>query len=186
VTASLVSHDDETTGFRSSIADASTRARALAERRITEGPAMAMEGTVQSIEVSAPPQLVYEVALDLEEYPQWATGVKEVVIHDEDDDGRPVRVSFVADAMIKEIAYTLLYRYDLDNGFSWAAEPGDDIKAMDGSYEFNLLADGGTEVLYALKVEPAFTVPGFLRRQAEKQIVSSALRGLKRRAESAE
>ena len=73
----------------------------------------------------------------------------------------------------------------MDNGFSWSAEPGDDITAMDGSYQFNELDDGGTEVLYALRVDPAFSLPGFLRRQAEKQIVSSALRGLKRRAEAA-
>ncbi len=145
---------------------------------------MAMEGTVQSIEVSADAQTVYEVALDLDAYPEWATGVKEVEIEEEDEHGRPLRVSFVADAMIKEISYTLLYRYDLDNGFSWSAEPGADIKAMEGSYRFNDLEDGGTDVLYALKVEPAFTVPGFLRRQAEKQIVSNALRGLKKRSES--
>ena len=144
---------------------------------------MAMEGTVQSIEVSAEPQTVYEVALDLDAYPEWATGVKEVEIHQEDKYGRPIRVSFVADAMIKEISYTLLYRYDLDNGFSWSAEPGKDITAMEGSYQFNEIGDGETEVLYALKVEPAFTVPGFLRRQAEKQIVSNALRGLKKRSE---
>lgn len=145
---------------------------------------MAMEGTVQSIEVSADAQTVYEVALDLDAYPEWATGVKEVEIEEEDEHGRPLRVSFVADAMIKEISYTLLYRYDLDNGFSWSAEPGKDIKAMEGSYRFNDLEGGGTDVLYALKVDPAFTVPGFLRRQAEKQIVSNALRGLKKRAES--
>lgn len=145
---------------------------------------MAMEGTVQSIEVSADAQTIYEVALDLDAYPEWATGVKEVEIEEEDEFGRPVRVSFVADAMIKEISYTLLYRYDLDNGFSWSADPGLDIKAMEGSYRFVDLEEGGTEVLYALKVEPAFTVPGFLRRQAEKQIVSNALRGLKKRAES--
>jgi uncharacterized membrane protein len=144
---------------------------------------MAMEGTVQSIEVSADVQTIYEVTLDLDDYPEWATGVKQVEIHEEDELGRPARASFVADAMIKEISYTLLYRYDLDNGFSWSAEPGADIKAMEGSYQFNALDDGGTEVLYALKVEPAFPVPGFLRRQAEKQIVSSALRGLKKRAE---
>lgn len=143
-----------------------------------------MEGTVQNIEVSADAQTVYEVALDLDAYPEWATGVKEVEIHEEDEYGRPLRVSFVADAMIKEISYTLLYRYDLENGFSWSAEPGDDITAMEGSYRFNEMEDGGTDVLYALKVEPAFTVPGFLRRQAEKQIVSSALRGLKKRSES--
>lgn len=144
---------------------------------------MAMEGTVQSIEVSADPQHIYEVALDLEAYPEWANGVKEVDILEEDEHGRPTRVDFRADAMIKEIQYTLLYRYEMENGFSWSAEPGDDIKAMDGSYEFKALEDGSTEVLYALRVDPAFTVPGFLRRQAEKQIVSSALRGLKKRSE---
>ena len=145
---------------------------------------MAMEGTVQTIEVSASPQHVFEIALDLEEYPEWATGVKSVDILEEDDVGRPLRVGFVADAMIKEISYTLRYSYELEDGFSWTAEPGSDIKAMEGSYTFRPLDDGHTEVLYALRVDPAFTVPGFLRRQAEKQIVSSALRGLKKRAES--
>lgn len=145
---------------------------------------MAMEGTVQRIEVSAEPQHVYEVALDLEAYPEWANGVKEVDILEEDEQGRPTRVTFRADAMIKEINYTLLYAYDMENGFSWTAEAGDDIKEMDGSYEFNALEGGSTEVLYALRVDPAFTLPGFLRRQAEKQIVSSALRGLKKRSEA--
>lgn len=144
---------------------------------------MAMEGTVQSIEVSADPQHVFEVALDLEAYPEWATGVKDVDVLEEDELGRPLRVAFVAHAMIKEISYTLVYRYDLESGFSWVAEPGPDIKAMEGSYQFEELEEGGTKVLYALRVDPAFTVPGFLRRQAEKQIVSSALRGLKKRSE---
>ena len=146
---------------------------------------MAMEGTVQTIEVSASPDQVYEVALDLEAYPVWVSGIKSVEILEQDDEGRPAKVTFVADAMIKEITYTLEYDYHLEHGFSWTAIPNEDIQAMDGSYEFNELSDGGTEVLYALKVKPAFTVPGFLRRQAEKQIVSSALRGLKKRAESA-
>ena len=145
---------------------------------------MAMEGTVQRIEVSAEPQHIYEIALDLEAYPDWISGMKEVEVVEEDEYGRPVRVDFRADAMIKEISYTLLYSYEMENGFSWTAEPGNDIKAMDGSYEFNALEDGSTEVLYALRVDTAFSVPGFLRRQAEKQIVSSALRGLKKRAES--
>lgn len=145
---------------------------------------MAMEGTVQSIEVSAPAQHVYEVALDLEAYPDWATGVKSVDILEEDEYGRPLQVDFVAEAMIKEISYRLQYDYELENGFSWSAIPGVDITAMEGSYEFRELGDGNTEVLYALRVDPAFTIPGFLRKQAEKQIVSSALRGLKKRSES--
>jgi ribosome-associated toxin RatA of RatAB toxin-antitoxin module len=144
---------------------------------------MAMEGTVQRIEVSADPQYVYEVALDLEAYPDWAGGVKSVEVTQEDELGRPVTADFVVDGMIKEISYTLAYDYEMDNGFSWRAEPNSDLRALEGRYEFNELEDGGTEVVYALRVDPAFTVPGFLRRQAEKQIVGTALRGLKKRAE---
>jgi hypothetical protein len=55
---------------------------------------------------------------------------------------------------------------------------------MEGSYEFTLKDDGMTEIVYALRVDPAFTVPGFLRRQAERQIVQAAIRNLRRRAEA--
>lgn len=142
-----------------------------------------MEGTVQRIEVSLEPQHVYEIALDLDAYPEWADGVKSVNITEEDDYGRPLLADFTVDGMIKEISYTLRYNYDSSNGFAWSAIPNDDINELEGSYEFNSLDDGGTEVVYALRVESAFKVPGFLRRQAEKQIVGTALRGLKKRAE---
>lgn len=145
---------------------------------------MTVEGTVQQVEVSATPQHVYEVALDLESYPEWAGGVRSVVIDEEDDFGRPSRASFVVDAMVKEVAYTLVYDYDFDNGFGWTAIPNDDIRLLEGHYEFNETNDGATEVVYALRIDPKFTLPGFLRRQAEKQIVGTALRGLKKQAEA--
>jgi ribosome-associated toxin RatA of RatAB toxin-antitoxin module len=145
---------------------------------------VAVEGTVQKVEVSAEPQHVYEVALDLEAYPDWAGGVKSVLITEEDEHGRPAQADFVVDGMVKELSYTLAYDYNYDNGFAWTAIPNDDIRSLEGRYEFNALDEGGCEVVYALKVDPAFTVPGFLRRQAEKQIVGTALRGLKKRAEA--
>ena len=145
---------------------------------------MAVEGTVQKVEVSSEPQHVFEVALDLEAYPDWAGGVKSVLITEEDEFGRPAQAEFVVDGMVKELSYTLDYDYDYDNGFAWKAIPNADIRSLEGRYEFNALEDGGCEVVYALKVDPAFTVPGFLRRQAEKQIVGTALRGLKKRAEA--
>jgi ribosome-associated toxin RatA of RatAB toxin-antitoxin module len=144
---------------------------------------MTVEGTVQSIEVSASPQHVFEVALDLEAYPEWITACKSADVLEEDDQGRPLRAAFVFHILIKEINVTLRYSYELEHGFSWTAEPGPDLQALDGSYEFREIDAGNTEVLYALRVEPAFTIPGFLRRQAEKELVQSALRGLKKRAE---
>ena len=43
---------------------------------------------------------------------------------------------------------------------------------------------GSTEIVYALRLEPAFKVPGLLRKQAEKTILGTALRELKRQAEA--
>ena len=144
---------------------------------------MSVEGTVQSIEVSAAPQHVFEVALDLEAYPEWVTACESADVLEEDDLGRPTRARFVFQAMIREIEVVLRYSYELEEGFSWSAEPGDDLNALDGSYEFREIEGGNTEVLYALRVDPAFQIPGFLRRQAEKELVQGALRGLKKRAE---
>ncbi len=139
--------------------------------------------TVQSIEIDADPEACFAVAADITSYPEWATGVRTAEVIEEDESGRPIRASFVIDGMVKEIAYELVYTHDHPTLMSWTAVPGADIKAMDGSYTFKSIGENRTEVVYALRAEPAFTIPGFLRRQVEKQIVSTALRGLRERVE---
>lgn len=149
---------------------------------LTGYPWGAMEGTFDTIETGAPPEVVFEVAADLESYPEWATGVRSVEVL-ESEEGRAHRARFVLAGMIKEITCVLRYEYEPPRRITWSAEPGEDLQQMDGYYEFTPLDDGGTQVIYALRAEPTFDIPGFLRRQAEKQIVTAALRGLKRRAE---
>ncbi len=143
------------------------------------------ESTVQTIEIAAPPAACFAAAADLASYPDWATGVRSVEVLATDESGRASRADFVIDGMVKEIAYTLDYSYDEPTSITWKAIPGEDISEMDGSYTFNDAGDGRTEVIYALRADPAFTIPGFLRRQVEKQIVTTALRGLRKRVESA-
>ena len=84
--------------------------------------------------------------------------------------------------MMKEITYELEYEHEAPNLMTWEAIPGPDIKEMQGSYKFTE-TDGVTSVVYALRVDPSFPVPGFIRRQAEKTLVGVALRGLKRQVE---
>ncbi len=141
------------------------------------------DSTVQTIEIAASPEACFAVASDIASYPEWATGVRVTEVLGHDQAGRVDRAHFVIDGMVKEIAYDLRYSYDEPNRMSWTAEPGDDLKSLEGSYAFNQLEDGRTEVVYALRAEPAFTIPGFLRRQVEKQIVGTALRGLRERVE---
>jgi uncharacterized membrane protein len=141
------------------------------------------DSTVQSIEIDATPGECFSVAADVASYPEWATGVRVTEVLEEDEQGRPARARFVIDGMVKEISYTLVYEYDEPRTIGWTAEPGADLKAMDGSYAFNSIGEKRTEVVYALRASPAFTIPGFLRRQVEKQIVTTALRGLRTRVE---
>lgn len=136
------------------------------------------ESTVQSIEIDAPAMACFEVAADIESYPEWAAGVSQVEILERDEAGRAHRAAFVLEGFVKEIAYELVYHYDPPQLMSWRADPSPDIEMLEGSYSFTE-KEGATEVVYALSVIPTFTVPGFIRRQAEKQIVTTALRGLR-------
>ncbi len=138
------------------------------------------EGTFQTLEIDATQEALYAAAADVESYPDWATGVKEVEILSSDQDGRVERARFVVDVFVKEISYVLRYTHDHPRILSWEAEEGDDVKMLEGSYQFSAV-DGATEVVYSLTVEPKFTIPGFLKRQAEKQIITTALRGLRKR-----
>ena len=87
--------------------------------------------------------------------------------------------------MIKEISYTLDYDYDHDNGFSWVARPSDDLTMMDGSYEFTVIDDddhrGALRPSSVNRPSP-FPASSVARPRSRS---SSALRGLKKRAEAA-
>lgn len=138
------------------------------------------EGTFSTLEIDASPEDLYDVAADVATYPEWASGVKEVEVLESDESGRVERARFVLDVGVKEIEYVLRYTHDRPKVLSWVAEDSSDLKALEGSYQFEQ-TNGATEVVYSLTVEPNFSFPGFLRRQAEKQIVTTALRGLRKR-----
>lgn len=133
------------------------------------------------MEIDASPETLYDVAADVAAYPQWASGVKQVEVLDVDAEGRVDRARFVLEGFVKEITYVLKYTHDRPNSLSWVAEESDDLKMLEGSYQFDETENGATEVVYSLTVDPKFMMPGFVRRQAEKQIVTTALRGLRKR-----
>jgi uncharacterized membrane protein len=138
------------------------------------------EGTFQTLEIDASAESLYDIVADIETYPEWATGVKEVEVLETGAEDQVMKARFVLEGFVKEISYILEYTHDRPHSLSWAALEGDDVKTLEGSYTFNE-ADGATEVIYALTAEPKFTVPGFIRRQVERQIVTTALKGLRKR-----
>lgn len=145
------------------------------------------EQTTSSIVIAATPAEVMEVISDFEAYPQWAQGVKRAEpVRDgaQGAAGRPRKVFFELDASPIKDAYTLGYDWTGDESVAWTLLEGRMLKAMYGSYELVPTRDGGTEVTYRLAVDIAIPMIGMLKRKAEKVVIDTALKGLKKRVES--
>jgi ribosome-associated toxin RatA of RatAB toxin-antitoxin module len=144
------------------------------------------EQTTSSIVISAEPAAVMAVISDFEAYPEWAQGVKTarpVEGGNGGGDDRPDQVYFELDASPIKDAYTLSYDWHGDESVTWKLVEGRMLKAMDGAYELDDQG-GSTEVTYRLAVEISIPMIGMLRRKAEKVIIDTALKGLKKRVES--
>jgi carbon monoxide dehydrogenase subunit G len=142
------------------------------------------ERTEGSIEVAAPPTKIMDVIADFPAYPEWA-GVKSAEVLEADPDGWPTRVKMSVSQMGFNADYTLAYQYAPDDGgLSWTTvEATGAVKDIQGEY---LLEPAGdlTKVTYRLALDLNISLPGFMRRQGEKQVVNNALSGLKKRVES--
>ncbi|WP_277455531.1 SRPBCC family protein [Janibacter sp. DB-40] len=146
------------------------------------------DSTRSSIVVDAPAGDVLDIIADLEAYPEWITEFSSVEILTEDGDGWPDQARFGLDAGPIKDTYTLKYVWEVgEDGqgvASWNLVDATVLKAMDGSYTLASTPDGGTEVVYELTVDVRVPMLGMLKRKAEKVIVDSALRDLKKRAEA--
>jgi len=141
------------------------------------------EQTTSSIVIDATPAQVMAVIVDFEAYPAWAQGMKSAEVVGRDADGRAEAVHFELEATPIKDSYTLRYQYVGENTLLWTLAEGRMLRAMEGSYE--LVATGsGTQVTYQLSVDVAIPMIGLLRRKAEKVIIDTALKGLKKRVES--
>jgi hypothetical protein len=141
------------------------------------------EQTTSSIVIAADAASVMAVIADFGSYPVWAQGVKKAEPVGAGGD-RPEEVFFELDASPIKDAYTLAYEWHADDEVSWTLVEGKMLKAMDGAYLLDDRGDGTTEVTYRLAVDISIPMIGMLKRKAEKVIIDTALKGLKKRVES--
>ncbi len=143
------------------------------------------ETSTQSITVAAPRARIAEVICDFARYPEWVSAAKRVEVVEEYEDGYASQVRFVLDAGMLQDEYTLGYDYAEDlSRIEWhLVTPSRIQKAQDGSYDIEEQEDGTSTVTYTLAVELAIAMLGMFKRKAEKIIMDTALRELKRRVE---
>lgn len=146
-----------------------------------------VDQSTQSIVIEAPAAEIMAVISDFPAYPEWAEAVKESEVLSWADAGNAERVRFVLDAGVVKDTYVNVYEWAEDGlSVSWNLSEGQVQKSQQGTYQLRPLPDReATEVTYSLAVDLAIPMIGMFRRKAEKMIMDTALKELKRRVEAA-
>lgn len=139
--------------------------------------------TQSSIIVDAPAERVMAVIADLNTYPEWA-GVKEARVLATFPDGRPREVEMTIDSGPIKDTYSIRYQWNGDQQVDWQLTESSVLRDLDGTYTVKERGDGTSEVTYRLMVDLTIPIIGTIKRKAEKAIVDTALKGLKKRVES--
>ena len=136
-----------------------------------------------SITINAAKDEVMAVIADFAAYPEWSGQIKSVSVDETASDGRASQVTFTLDAGVIKDDYTLAYTWHGNDRVDWHLVKSKALKSQEGSY---ILADkgSGTEVTYQLAVDLNIPMLGMFKRKAEKVIIDTALKGLKKRVEA--
>ena len=138
--------------------------------------------STQSITIEAPAAEVMAVIADFPAYPEWVAAAKKVEVVETADDGQVRRVHFVLDAGMIKDDYVLEYDWDGDRRVAWHLVEGQMQKRQVGSYTLTE-TDGRTEVTYSITIDLSIPMLGMIKRKAEKVILDTALKELKKRVE---
>jgi ribosome-associated toxin RatA of RatAB toxin-antitoxin module len=145
-----------------------------------------VDSSTQSIVIGADPATVAEVICDFASYPEWTGALRRTEVIAEYEDGYASQVRFVLETGPLRDEYTLAYEYAEDlSRIEWRLlAPSTVQKAQTGSYDIADNGDGTCTVTYTLEVELSIAMLGMFRRKAEKIIMDTALKELKRRVEA--
>jgi hypothetical protein len=141
--------------------------------------------STQSIVIEAAPAAIMAAIADFPRYPEWAASVRSTQVLEEGPDGRARRVAFALDAGVVRDHYELSYIWSGDERVDWTLVRAEMMKAQAGSYVLRELEPGRTEVTYSLSVDLVIPILGLLKRKAERVVLDTALRELKRHVEAA-
>ena len=141
------------------------------------------EKTAQTIYIDADPSTVMDVIADIGSYPEWVAEYKETEVLEEDEAGNPKTARLVLDAAVLKDTMVLTYQWPADRtSVTWSLVSSSLLRALAGAYRLSPKGSG-TDVTYELSVDLVIPMIGLLKRKAERRLIESALKDLKRRVE---
>ena len=140
--------------------------------------------TAQTIYIDAEPSTVMDVIADIGSYPDWVAEYKDAEVLESDAEGYPKTARLVLDAAVLKDTMVLSYVWPPDHeSVTWTLVSSSLLRALEGAY---LLSPNGsgTDVTYELSVDLIIPMIGLLKRKAERRLTDTALKDLKKRAET--
>jgi ribosome-associated toxin RatA of RatAB toxin-antitoxin module len=140
--------------------------------------------TAQTIYIDADPSTVMNVIADIGSYPEWVAEYKQTEVLEADEDGYPLTARLVLDAAVLKDTMVLSYRWPPDRqSVRWSLVSSSLLKSLEGAYILTPKGSG-TEVTYELAVDLLIPMIGLLKRKAERRLIETALKDLKKRVEA--
>jgi ribosome-associated toxin RatA of RatAB toxin-antitoxin module len=140
--------------------------------------------TAQTIYMDADPATVMDVIADIGSYPDWVKEYRETEVLEIDADGNPKKARLVLDAAVLKDTMVLDYQWPADGGsVTWTLVSSSLLKSLNGAYRLSPKGSG-TDVTYELSVDLMIPMIGLLKRKAERRLIETALKDLKKRVEA--
>lgn len=126
-------------------------------------------GGTKSIEVEAPIEACWALAVDVESAPEWQSGLEGMTVLDTDEAGRPTKCETSSDIKVRVVKTIVRFTYQEPNRVSWSQEKGD-LKSLDGAWELEDLGGGRTKVTYTLDGDPGRVLGMLIRGPVEDKV----------------
>ena len=140
-----------------------------------------MPGAEKTIIINAPPQVVYDVIVDYEKYPEFLKEMDRCRIVKRN--GNVLDVEYTA-TVIKQVSYTLRLTGTPHTSVRWSLLKAGFMKSNDGGWALEDLGDGRTKATYGLEVRVSRLVPGKIVDKLTVTTLPATLDAFKKRAES--
>lgn len=105
---------------------------------------------------------------DVARAPTWQRTLESLSVVERDEHGRPVICDTVSDAKLFTVRCRVRMTYEELHALRWARVESEDLDAMEGSWELEVLGPATTRATYSLAVDPGPI--GLLARPLERVI----------------
>lgn len=145
-----------------------------------------MSGTQRTEVLDVPLEKLFNAITDYVAYPDFVSGMTSAEMIEEGETESVVNFSI---DLLKPIQYAIRISKEIseDAGtavVSWSLESSDFLKANNGRWNLRSLGDDRTEATYSLELDFNITVPGFVRKKLEKNILPKTIHEFGERAKS--